>query len=84
MKNGGKSGGFGYVGRIKNSGAQVVQAPIQTTVQKKGTVRMGNDLRSGKKRRRRTVTFRGPRRAPRGGESRSSRVSEPWPKGRGE
>ena len=27
MKNGGKSGGFGYVGRIKNSGAQVVQAP---------------------------------------------------------
>ena len=33
MKNGGKSGGFGYVGRIKNSGAQVVQAPIQTTGQ---------------------------------------------------
>lgn len=49
MKNGGKRGGFGYVGRIKNSGPQVVQAPIQTTVQKKGTVRMGNDLRSGKK-----------------------------------
>ena len=49
MKNGGKRGGFGYVGRIKNSGPQVVQAPIQTTVQKKGAVRTGNDLRSGKK-----------------------------------
>ena len=48
MKNGGKSGGFGYVGRIKNSGAQVVQA-IQTTVSKKGTVKTGNDLRIGKK-----------------------------------
>ena len=34
MKNGGKRGGFGYVGRIKNSGTQVVQAPIQTTVSK--------------------------------------------------
>ena len=49
MKNGGKGGGRGYVGRIKNSGAQVVEAPIQTTVQKKGTVRTGGDLRSGKK-----------------------------------
>ena len=39
----------GYVGRIKNSGPQVVQAPIQTTVSKKGTVKTGNDLRSGKK-----------------------------------
>ena len=39
----------GYVGRIKNSGAQVVQAPIQTTVSKKGTVKTGNDLRIGKK-----------------------------------
>ena len=45
MKNGGKRGGFGYVGRIKNSGPQVVQAPIQTTVSKKGTVKTGNDLR---------------------------------------
>ena len=35
--------------RIKNSGTQVVQAPIQTTVSKKGTVKTGNDLRSGKK-----------------------------------
>ena len=49
MKEGGKRGGFGYVGRIKNSGTQVVQAPIQTTVSKKGTVKQGNDLRSGKK-----------------------------------
>ena len=48
MKNG-KREGFGYVGRIKNTGTQVVQAPIQTTVQKKGTVRTGSDLRSGKK-----------------------------------
>ena len=39
MKDGGKRGGFGYVGRIKNSGPQVVQAPIQTTVSKKGTVK---------------------------------------------
>ena len=49
MKDGGKRGGFGYVGLIKNSGTQVVKAPIQTTVAKKGTVRTGNDLRSGKK-----------------------------------
>ena len=49
MKDGGKRGGFGYVGRIKNSGAQVVQAPIQTTVSKKGTVKTGYDLRIGKK-----------------------------------
>lgn len=41
MKEGGKRGGFGYVGRIKNSGTQVVQAPIQTTVSKKGTVKTG-------------------------------------------
>ena len=49
MKNGGKRGGFGYVGRIKNSGPQVVQAPIQTTVPFLDTVKTGNDLRSGKK-----------------------------------
>ena len=47
MKNGGKSGGFGYVGRIKNSGAQVVQAPIQTTVSKKGTVKTGSARSNG-------------------------------------
>ena len=49
MKEGGKRGGFGYVGRIKNSGAQVEQAPIPTPVAKQGTVKTGNDLRSGKK-----------------------------------
>ena len=43
MKNGGKGGGRGYVGRIKNSGAQVVEAPIQTTDTKKGTVKTGSD-----------------------------------------
>lgn len=48
MKDG-KGGGYGYVGRIKNTGTQVVQAPLQTTVQKKGTVITGRDLRSGKK-----------------------------------
>ena len=48
MKSGGKRGG-GYVGRIKNTGSQVVEAPNQTTVSKKGTVKTGNDLRSGKK-----------------------------------
>lgn len=39
----------GYVGRIKNGGTQVVQAPNQTTDPKKGTVKTGNDLRTGKK-----------------------------------
>lgn len=39
----------GYVGKIKNTGSQVVQAPNQTTLQKKGTVKKGSDLRTGKK-----------------------------------
>lgn len=39
----------GYIGRIKNSGTQVVKAPYQTTAAKKGTVKKGGDLRSGKK-----------------------------------
>ena len=39
----------GYVGKIKNTGSQVVQAPNQTTLQKKGTVQTGKDLRVGKK-----------------------------------
>ena len=39
----------GYIGKIKNSGSQVVKAPNQTTAQKKGTVKTGNDLRSGSK-----------------------------------
>lgn len=39
----------GYVGRIQNTGTQMVKAPNQTTVPKKGTVKTGQDLRSGKK-----------------------------------
>lgn len=39
----------GYVGRIKNGGTQIVQAPIQHTDAKKGTVKTGSDLRTGKK-----------------------------------
>lgn len=39
----------GYVGRIKNSGTQVVKAPNQSTDPKKGTVKTGKDLRTGKK-----------------------------------
>ena len=39
----------GYIGSIKQSGTQVVKAPCQTTDQKKGTVKTGNDLRTGKK-----------------------------------
>ena len=39
----------GYAGKIKNGGPQIVQAPKQTTDQKKGTVKTGGDLRSGKK-----------------------------------
>ena len=33
----------GYAGKIKNGGTQVVQAPKQTTDQKKGTVKKGGD-----------------------------------------
>lgn len=39
----------GYIGRIKNSGTQIVQAPRQSTDAKKGTVKKGGDLRGGKK-----------------------------------
>ncbi len=35
----------GYAGKIKNVGAQKVEAPNQTTVAKKGTVKKGEDLR---------------------------------------
>lgn len=38
----------GYIGKIKNAGTQVVQAPYQTTDAKKGTVKKGTDLRAGK------------------------------------
>ena len=38
-----------YVGKIKNGGTQVVKAPIQSTDAKKGTVKTGKDLRTGRK-----------------------------------
>lgn len=38
-----------YIGKIKNGGTQVVKAPIQHTDPKKGTVKTGSDLRTGKK-----------------------------------
>ncbi len=43
------NGKSGYIGRIKNGGTQVVKAPQQQTDPKKGTVKTGNDLRTGKK-----------------------------------
>ena len=39
----------GYVGKIKNDGTQVVKGPNQVTDPKKGTVKTGNDLRTGNK-----------------------------------
>ena len=39
----------GYSGKIKNGGTQVVKAPQQLTDPKKGTVKTGTDLRTGKK-----------------------------------
>lgn len=38
----------GYVGKIKNSGVQKVTAPHAAADKGKGTVKTGNDLRSGK------------------------------------
>ena len=38
----------GYAGKIKNGSNQVVKAPNQTTDSKKGTVKTGTDLRTGK------------------------------------
>ena len=38
----------GYAGKIKNGGTQVVQAPKQTTDQKKGTVKKGSLLPTAK------------------------------------
>ena len=39
----------GYIGKIGNTGAQVIKAPVATN-NKKGTatVKTGNDLRTGK------------------------------------
>lgn len=39
----------GYAGKIKNGSNQVVKAPSQHTDPKKGTVKTGKDLRTGKK-----------------------------------
>ena len=38
-----------YIGKIKNGGTQMVKAPNQVTDAKKGTVKTGKDLRTGKK-----------------------------------
>lgn len=37
----------GYIGKIKNTGTQVVPAPNQTSPKKTGKVRTGGDLRNG-------------------------------------
>ncbi len=39
----------GYHGKIKNAGTQMVKAPNQQTDAKRGTVKTGSDLRTGKK-----------------------------------
>lgn len=39
----------GYIGKIKNSGAQKVEAPVKADGKRgKATVKHGNDLRGGK------------------------------------
>lgn len=39
----------GYIGKIKNSGSQVVKAPVNPGNKSgKGSVKKGNDLRTGK------------------------------------
>ncbi len=39
----------GYAVKIKHGGTQIVKAPTQQTDPKKGTVKTGSDLRTGKK-----------------------------------
>ena len=39
----------GYAGKIRQGGTQVVKAPSQSADPKKGTVKTGSDLRTGKK-----------------------------------
>lgn len=39
---------YGYAGRIKNKGNQVVEAPIKTSSPKSPVVKTGKDLRAGK------------------------------------
>lgn len=43
------NGKSAYIGKIKNGGTQMVKAPNQVKDQKKGTVKTGSDLRTGKK-----------------------------------
>lgn len=39
----------GYIGKIQNSGVQVVKAPVAANSKKgNATVKQGNDLRTGK------------------------------------
>ena len=47
QQSGDKRRGFGYIGRISNSGSQRVEAPISQNI-KKGTsqVKTGSDLRT--------------------------------------
>ena len=49
MKKLADNGKSAYIGRIKNQGSQTVQAPHQSSPQKKGNVKTGADLRTGKK-----------------------------------
>lgn len=39
----------GYIGKIQNTGNQMIKAPNQITPEKKGKVKTGSDLRTGKK-----------------------------------
>lgn len=39
----------GYIGKIENAGSQIVKAPNQISHDKKGVVKTGGDLRTGKK-----------------------------------
>lgn len=44
-----QKGHKGYIGKIQNTGSQIVKAPHQITQSKTGKVRTGADLRTGKK-----------------------------------
>lgn len=44
-----QKGGKGYAGKISNSSVQVVKAPFQQSSKQNGTVKRGDDLRTGKK-----------------------------------
>jgi hypothetical protein len=51
-RNSGKEEEFmaeGYIGKIKNSGTQIIKAPNQISDVKKGKVKSGDDLRNGSK-----------------------------------